>query len=290
MNYLKPSTVEEATELLGSSQGMILAGGTDACVYMAEGFCDPETLIDIGDIGSLRGIETRRGEDGDILWIGACTTISEIAAAESLPRGLRQGAHAIGSPQIRNLGTIGGNICNASPCGDTLAPLLSLEARFALRSANGTRTVEGAEFFTGPKQTVLQAGELLEGIHLPKDICAWTSAFRMIGNRNGQAISQVNAAVNLKLEDGVIQAMRAAVGSVAPVPLRLPQLEETLVGKTLQSIQRDDLSAPIMAEIRPIDDVRSTATYRQELAVTLIFDALMDCAHQDAPAREGANT
>jgi len=288
MNYLKPSTVEEATELLGSSQGMILAGGTDACVYMAEGFCDPETLIDIGAIDALRGIEARQDEGGDILWIGACTTISEISDSDILPQGLRQGAHAIGSPQIRNLGTIGGNICNASPCGDTLAPLLSLEALFVLRSASGARTVESADFFTGPKQTVLQEGELLECIHLPTAACAWTSAFRMIGNRNGQAISQVNAAVNLKLEDGVIQAMRAAVGSVAPIPLRLPQLEEALVGKTLQSIQLSDLRAPIMAEIRPIDDVRSTATYRQELAVTLIFDALMDCAQQDATAREGA--
>ncbi len=290
MNYLKPSTVEEATELLGSSQGMILAGGTDACVYMAEGFCDPETLIDIGAIDSLRGIETQPSDDGDVLWIGACTTISEIEASEALPRALRQGAHAIGSPQIRNLGTIGGNICNASPCGDTLAPLLSLEARFVLRSATGTRTVESADFFTGPKQTVLQAGELLECIDLPIDSCEWISAFRMIGNRNGQAISQVNAAVSTKLEGGVIQAMRAAVGSVAPVPLRLPQLEGALVGKTLQSVQWADLKAPIMAEIRPIDDVRSTATYRQELAVTLIFDALMDCARQDESARKGADT
>ena len=288
MRYLTPNSVEEAVDLLDSSQGMILAGGTDACVYMAEGLCDPETLIDIGAIDSLRGIEARQGDEGEVLWIGACTTISEIAASEALPRGLRQGAHSIGSPQIRNLGTIGGNICNASPCGDTLAPLLSLDAQFVLRSATGTRTVESAAFFTGPKQTVLQRGELLEGILLPSDSCEWTSAFRMIGNRNGQAISQVNAAVNLKLAQGEIQVLRAAVGSVAPVPLRLLQLD-ALVGKTLQSIRIADLSTPILAEIRPIDDVRSTATYRQELAVTLIFDALMDCAQQHAIAQEGAN-
>jgi len=165
MIYLRPDGVSEAADLLASSAGMILAGGTDACVAMAEGACNPETLVDIDGIESLRGIRVVKNDQGEeTIRIGACTTIAEIAASEALPTCLRQGARAIGSPQIRNLATIGGNVCNASPCGDTLAPLLALEACFVLRSTGGTRTVESGNFFTGPKQTVRESNEILEFI------------------------------------------------------------------------------------------------------------------------------
>jgi len=281
MRYLKPNTVGEAADLLESSQGMILAGGTDACVYMAEGICDPETLIDIGGIGSLRGIETSdRYEEGQAIRIGACTTIAEVAASEALPTCLRQGAQAVGSPQIRNLGTIGGNICNASPCGDTLAPLLTLDARFTLRSAGGTRTVESADFFTGPKQTVRKGNEILESIELPASVRSKASAFRMIGNRKGQAISQVNAAVSLTVADGAMSDVRVAVGSVAPIPLRLQALEGFLTGKRIEDITLEEIRELVLEGIRPIDDVRSTATYRQEVTISLVFDAMRECGEQ----------
>jgi len=288
MKYLKPSSVSEAAEALESSRGMILAGGTDACVYMAEGFCNPETLIDISGISSLQGIQLiSNGHDGNTIRIGACTTIAEVAASKDLPAGLRQGARAVGSPQIRNLGTIGGNICNASPCGDTLAPLLCLDARFVLRSSSKTRAIECNDFFTGPKKTVLNANELLEFIELPASVIKKASAFRMIGNRKGQAISQANASVSLAMVDGRMSDVRVAVGSVAPVPLRLEKLEEFLSGKRFEDISPTLIKAPILEGIRPIDDVRSTATYRQEVTVALVFDALAECATQDPEKREG---
>ncbi len=291
MNYLKPSSVCEAAEVLESSRGMILAGGTDACVYMAEGFCNPETLIDISGIASLQGIHVIGDDDqGATIRIGACTTIAEIAAAKDLPMGLRQGARAVGSPQIRNLGTIGGNVCNASPCGDTLAPLLSLDARFVLRSSGGTRTIACADFFTGPKKTVLELHELLEFIELPASVSGKASAFRMIGNRKGQAISQANAAVSLAIVDQTMSEVRIAVGSVAPVPLRLKKLEAFLNGKRFDDISPAMIVAPILEEIRPIDDVRCTANYRQEVTVALVFDALAECARQTSAPREGVGT
>ncbi len=277
MRYLKPSSVEEAADLLESSQGMILAGGTDLCVYMAEGVVDPEALIDIGDLDAMRGIQAAKSDHGDVIRIGACTTIAEIATSEALPTCLRQGAQAVGSPQIRNLGTIGGNVCNASPCGDTLAPLLTLDARFVLRSSGGTRTVESGDFFTGPKQTVLGPGEILEFIEIPAASCARASAFRMIGNRKGQAISQVNAAVSLTIADGRMSDIRVAVGSVAPIPLRLTKLEGVLDGQPIDDVSLAAIREPVLEGIRPIDDVRSTATYRQEVTVSLVFDAWAEC-------------
>lgn len=286
MRYLKPTSVDEAANLLDSSQGMILAGGTDACVVIAEGFCQPETLIDISAIDTLRGA---KDDEGTIL-IGACTTIAEIAASDLLPRCLRQGARAIGSPQIRNLGTLGGNICNASPCGDTLAPLLTLDARFVLRSPNGTRTIESGAFFTGPKQTVRKPNEILEFIELPASSRKKASAFRMIGNRNGQAISQANASVCLTIVEGIMSDLRIAVGSVAPVPLRLGMLETFLAGKRIDDISLAEIRGPVLEGIRPIDDVRSSASYRQEVTVALVFDALADCAGQYSRVGEGAST
>ena len=290
MRYLKPTSASEAAGFLDSSNGIILAGGTDACIYMAEGIWHPETLIDISEIDSMRGIQTTVDDrNEETTRIGACTILAEIAASDALPRCLRQGARAVGSPQIRNLGTIGGNICNASPCGDTLAPLLTLDARFVLRSSGGTRTIESGDFFTGPKQTVRTANEILESIELPTLSRDRLSAFRMIGNRNGQAISQVNASVSLTLVDGTMSDVRVAVGSVAPVPLRLGELERFLDGKSIREVSLAEIREPILEGIRPIDDVRSSASYRQEATVALLFDALADCADQYSVEHEGAD-
>jgi len=289
MKYLKPRSIGEAVDLLASSQGMVLAGGTDACVYMAEGICSPEALIDIGDLDALKGIEAVVVEAGEeTVRIGACTTLAEIAASELLPNCLRQGAHAVGSPQIRNLGTIGGNVCNASPCGDTLAPLLTLDARLVLRSTDGTRIVASSDFFTGPKQTVMESHEILEAIEFPAAFRGKASAFRMIGNRKGQAISQVNAAVCVTVDSGTIADVRVAVGSVAPIPLRLAKLEEFLPGRAIADVDPNEIREPVIEGIRPIDDVRSTATYRQEVTVSLVFDALRACAVQVAGEGAGA--
>lgn len=288
MDYVRPSSVEDAVRLLASSGSMILSGGTDLCVYLAEGLCSPNRLIDIGDLDALCGVETITDDEGsEMIRIGAATPIAEIAASPHLPSCLRQGANAIGSPQIRNLGTIGGNICNGSPCGDTLAPLLTLDARFVLRSTAGTRIVESERFFLGPKQTVRESAELLESVLLPVPRFETVSAFRMIGNRNGQAISQVNASVCARSLDGTLSDVRVAVGSVAPIPLRLKKLEEVLTGKRIEDVRFDDIRTPVLEGIRPIDDVRSSATYRQEVTVALVFDALMACGDPVSGVGEG---
>src|SRR5512136_661053 len=231
MEYHVAATVDEALGLLAGREGSRpVAGGTDLAVVLADNLVSAARLVDVARIPGLRGVRTTAGG----LAIGPATTIAEIAARTDLPACLTQGARAIGSPQIRNLATIGGNVCNASPCGDTLSPLVALEAAFVLRSRAGSRTVPAGQFFTGPKKTVLAPGELLVEIRIPAPRLAGRSAFRMIGKRNGQVISQVNAAVWLAVEGGVIRDARVAVGSVAPVPLRLKGAEALLAGKPLR--------------------------------------------------------
>ena len=275
MEYRAAATVEEAVALLGDREdSRPIAGGTDLAVLFADGLRAPALLVDVSGISAMQGI--RRTAEG--IAIGAATTVAEIASRSDLPACLSQGARAIGSPQIRNLATIGGNICNASPCGDTLAPLVALGAAFVLASRAGARTVPAEEFFVGPKKTVLRSGELLVKILIPASRLAGRSAFRMIGKRNGQAISQVNAAVWLAVEGGTIREARAAVGSVAPIPLRLRAVEAILAGKAVRRLDMPAVLASVDSEIAPISDVRASVEYRRLVAASLFRDALAEAA------------
>ena len=284
MLYRKPESIEEALSQAGSAAGeqiKYLAGGTDLVVQIAEGAVYPAMLIDISGIQALRGME--RTDEG--LRIRAMTTIAEILEAaggepgeSGLPECLVQGARSIGSPQIRRLATIGGNVCNASPCGDTLAPIIVLAGSLSLRSEKGSREVPAEEFFLGPKATVLQPGEILESILIPSSHLEGRCAFRMIGKRNAQVISQVNIAVWLKLagHGAAIADIRIAAGSVAPIPLRLRKAEELLRGSVpdeplLQAAQR-----AVQEEIRPISDVRTSEEYRRSVTAALFRDALAE--------------
>jgi len=282
VQYRTVKSIEEALSQAASAAGeqtKYLAGGTDLVVQIAEGAVYPAMLIDISGIQALRGME--RTAEG--LRIGAATTIAEIleaaggeAGESGVPECLVQGARSIGSPQIRRLATIGGNVCNASPCGDTLAPIIVLAGTLSLRSGKGRREVPAEEFFLGPKATVLQPGEILEYILIPSSHLEGRSAFRMIGKRNAQVISQVNIAVWLKQAEpgAAIEDIRIAAGSVAPIPLRLRKAEELLRGSVpgeplLQTAQR-----AVQEEIRPISDVRTSEEYRRSVTAALFRDAL----------------
>jgi len=282
MEYHVAGSVEEALETFQRHAGprrsaMYVAGGTDLAVQIAEHLVRPQGLIDLARVPALGGIER-----GGALRIGAACTVAALAGAQGLPRCLVQGARAIGSPQIRALATIGGNICNASPCGDTLAPLVALGARFELVSSTGEREVEAERFFTGPKLTVRDSGEILRQITVPEEFLAGSSAFRMIGKRNGQAISQVNLAVWLRLSEssGRIEEIRVAAGSVAPVPLRLEATEGLLRGQAAEQELLDQAQAAAAREVRPITDVRTTETYRRRVISALFREALEEALDQ----------
>jgi carbon-monoxide dehydrogenase medium subunit len=318
VQYLKAENLAQALAQAAAAAGermKFLAGGTDLCVQIAEGALDPTLLIDISAAEELRRIE--HGAEG--LRIGAALPIAELLEAAraaaagkrtgsaGIPRCLLQGAAAIGSPQIRQLGTIGGNVCNASPCGDTLAPLIVLAAGFTLSSARGRRVVPAEEFFLGPKATVLEPGEILESILIPASHLSGRSAFRMIGKRNGQAISQVNVAVWLKLEQSggsasgggsaaggapgaaagtpaagnSIEDIRIAAGSVAPIPLRLGRAEERLRGSVPDEAALQAAAKAVQEEIRPISDVRTSQAYRRGVAASLFMDVMAEVLERE---------
>jgi xanthine dehydrogenase FAD-binding subunit len=284
MEYLFAESIKHAVHLVTEAlergiNAKYIAGGTDLAVQIADGVVEPHLLVDISNVRKLSGIDRVDGE----IWIGAATSIAEIASSDKVPRCLVQGACGIGSPQIRNLGTVGGNICNASPCGDTLAPLLALDAELVLRSRDSDRSVPAINFFTGPKETVLKRGELLVQIVIKESFFEGISTFRMIGKRNGQAVSQVNTAVWLKQEpgSGEIVDIRIAFGSVAPVPLRLEKVEELFRGRVIDGTLMEEAKLLADREIRPISDVRASEEYRYIVAKSLLSDCIHEIVNDD---------
>jgi carbon-monoxide dehydrogenase medium subunit len=267
MEYFVPRLLGEALrcardEAAGGRRARFVAGGTDLAVQLAEGACAADILVDLSALPELQGI--RIDEEG--LRIGAAVTIEELAARTDLPACLVEGARAIGSPQIRSLGTIGGNVCNASPCGDTLAPVIVLGGRFGLVSPEGRREVPAEAFFTGPKATVLREGEILSEV--------------LFG-------AQVNVAVWLECDprSGAIRSLRAAAGSVAPTPIRLARAEALLLGRVAGEELERAAAEAAAEEIRPISDVRASAGYRRAVTAALLREALAEALAAARPGR-----
>jgi CO/xanthine dehydrogenase FAD-binding subunit len=244
---------------------MVLAGGTD--LYPARvGRPIEEDVLDVGGIAELRGID----EDDRGWRLGAATTWSELveAALPPLFDGLKQAAREIGGRQIQNAGTIGGNLCNASPAADGTPCLLALGAEVEIAGAAPRRLPVG-DFVTGPRRTALAPGELVTAIRVPRPSGATRSAFLKLGARRYLVISIAMAAATLEVADGRVVAARVAVGACSPVARRLPALEAALVGAPC-----DELAARVeaahLAPLSPIDDVRGSAAYRRDVVATLL--------------------
>ncbi|MBN2050266.1 MAG: xanthine dehydrogenase family protein subunit M [Spirochaetales bacterium] len=273
MYYCIPRTVNEALQTVAEHPaGAFIAGGTDLMILISEGLKKPDGLIDLSRIEDLRAIR----KDEKFLILGSAVTMRQLARHEDIPLCLRMGASQVGSPQIRSVATLGGNICNASPCGDTLPGLLVLDAEFLLKSLKEERRVKAKDFFLSPKKTALRTGEILVEVRFPLIKLTGSSGFAKIGQRRGQVISQVNAAVwcTLEKESGVLSDLRIAAGSVAPVPLELTALEEKLLGKVLDDETIEGVRQVAGELIAPITDVRATEEYRRAVMGSLIVDAL----------------
>jgi CO/xanthine dehydrogenase FAD-binding subunit len=272
--YLRPHRLEEA---LGALQRpfTVLAGGTD--FYPARvGRSIDEDVLDISAIAELRGIV--RGPAG---WrLGATTTWGELIAADLPPLfdGLKQAARDVGGRQIQNAGTIAGNLCNASPAADGVPPLLALDAEVEIASRAGVRRVPLATFITGNRRTVLMPGELLVAIHVPQHAHAARSAFLKFGARRYLVISIVMAAATLEIAAGRIAGARVAVGACSAVAQRLPALEAALAGAVLDASLGDRVEAAHLAPLAPIDDVRGSAGYRRDAALTVLRRLLQGLA------------
>jgi len=260
---LQPRSLSDAVKMLRDEGPLVpLAGCTDLYVALNFGTLRPMRFLNLWNLDALRGIETR----GTTLRIGALTTYTEIITSAAIRRRLPMlaaAAREVGGVQIQNRGTIGGNVANASPAGDTLPVLLAADAMVVLRSTTGTRRVPMTGFYTGYRQSVARPDELIVGFEIPA--LRGRQWFRKVGTRAAQAIAKIVVA-------GVWDTARAdarprlAMGSVAPTPLRLSQTERALgSGASLAEAQEI-----LQREIAPIDDLRSTEEYRRQVAANLL--------------------
>jgi CO/xanthine dehydrogenase FAD-binding subunit len=263
-----PASLAEAYRFLadGDPAWRPVAGGTDLLVQVTGDLGPPpERVLDIWRLDELRGITL----DGDELVIGSLTTYTELrqsALVNELLPALAGASATIGAAQIQNRGTIGGNLGNASPAGDTLPIWLATDARIVLGSASGERQVGADAFFTGYRETARRHDELVLRVRVPL-LPRRHVRFRKVGTRRAQAISKVVLAVSwLTADDGAWQATRVALGSVAATPIRAGQTEAALDGRHPIRATADSAVAALEGEIHPIDDVRSTADYRRVVA------------------------
>lgn len=272
-----PRTLEDAFAILGSAPHRPIAGGTDLMVQITGELAPPpERVVDIWRIEELRGIALESGT----LTLGAVTTFSEIRRSalcrEHVPA-LVDAAATIGAAQIQNRATIGGNIANASPAGDSLPVFLATDAEFVLGSSRGERVVPAREFWVGYRQTALEPDELLVRVRIPL-VGGREVRFRKIGTRRAQAISKVVMALAWR-EHGRASGwsdVRLALGSVAPTPIRATATESLLEGARPTPSTADRGAEALAAELQPIDDVRSTADYRRTVAARVLHRLVRD--------------
>jgi CO/xanthine dehydrogenase FAD-binding subunit len=257
----------------------ILAGGTD--VFPAAGERPLSgRIVDISGVSGLRGV-TRAGDE---IRIGALTTWTDIVRADLPPAfdALRAAAREIGAVQIQNRGTIGGNLCNASPAADGAPPLLILEAEVELASARGVRRLPLAQFITGSRRTLLAPDELMTAVVAPSRPSTARSAFIKLGARRYLVISIVMVAVLLDLAEGRVRDARIAVGACSAVAQRLAEVEARLVGARADASLGGLLQAEDLAVLTPIDDVRASADYRRYAALALVRRAIDACLSGEA--------
>lgn len=279
--YFRPKTVAEAIQVLAEygREARVLAGGTDVVVLMRARVMTPKYMVDITDLSELKYVA--RADDGS-LRIGALATLR---AVENSPLvrlgypGLYEAIRQMGSPQVRSLGTVAGNICRASPAADSAGPLLVLDARVQVQGPSGSRTLALEEFFTGPAKTSLGEAELVTEIQVPKlpDNCG-TAFLRL--TRSNSDLAKLSASAAMVVQKGICADVKIALGAVAPVPLRAHQAEAALKGKPLNEETIGAAAEIAAGEAKPITDQRSTREYRKEVLAVVVQRVLRTCAER----------
>lgn len=268
---LAPQTLGEALDLLDrhGPEAKILAGGTDLLVQMKQEKVSPAHLVNIMKIAELGHVT----ENGGVR-IGAATKLSQVRTYCSRTekyKALFEAISVLGKPQVWNMGTIGGNLCNASPAADTAPPLLVFNGRVTLKSKNGERTLGLEDFFEGVNRTAIATNELMMEIVLDPVAGSSGSAFVKMA-RVGADISKITCAVAVHREGNMCSTCRIALGAVAPVPMRAKGAEAILTGQEIGESLVESAGRKVSEEIKPIDDVRSTAVYRRTVASILFQD------------------
>ena len=274
-DYIRVNTIKEALKALQTSSKPthVLAGGTDLLLKLNGAEGDHPTLIDISNVGELNGIQ--KIENG--LRIGATTKLKDIVQSDLLKKYvpiIPQSAVKVGSVQIRNLATIGGNICNASPSADTATPLIVMDSIVELISLKGSRLIPLAKFFVGPGKTVLGEDEILTAIHIPKQPPGANSIYLKHTTRGAMDLAIVGVAVQIALIDGC-HDVRIGLGAVAPTPMRSRKAEIFLSQVSKIGDKEINEAAHIAEqESKPISDIRASAKYRRDMVRVLTERAL----------------
>jgi CO/xanthine dehydrogenase FAD-binding subunit len=270
---ISPASLREALTALQNEprKWKPFAGGTDVMVLLEAGKLAHKNYLNIWNLSELRGIEVT----GSHVTLGALTTYTEIQDHETLQTEfpmLCQAASETGGLAIQNRGTLGGNIVNASPAADSPPALLAYDAELEFVSATGTRTVPYRTFHTGYKQMDIRPEELLRAIRLPRSAQGWSHYYRKVGTRKAQAISKICFAGAARMDGDQIADIRIALGSVAPIPIRCEQTESALRQRTVNPATLTAAKSALKAEIAPIDDLRSTRSYRLRVSLNLLED------------------
>lgn len=264
--FYEPTTLAEASRLFAEEHAQLLAGGTDIIIGMKAYTETPESVISLQKIPGLDGITT----DGDSINIGAMTKVREVELSGDIQQhhtALAEGASEIGSIQIRNLATIGGNIAHASPAADTVAGLLVADAQVDIASADGERSVPIDELFTGPGQTVLTPGEIITRFRLPKP--ASGSHYIKHKIREVMDLAFIGVATAVNLDNGTITDARIGLAAVAPTPIRATAAENLLRGNAPTPELLEQAGEAAAAGCSPISDLRCSAEHRREMVDVL---------------------
>ena len=272
--YLRPDNLDDALTALDAAPRMIVAGGTD--YYPARvGKPLDDDVLDVTALAGLRNIS----EQDDCWRLGALVTWTDLIRADLPPLfdGLKLAAREVGGAQVQNAGTLAGNVCNASPAADGTPVMLALDAEIELAAVAGARNMPLDEFVLGNRKTGLRANELVTGIRIPKPAGASNSTFVKLGARKYLVISIVMVGATLEAnDDGTVSRARIAVGACSEVAQRLESLETSLVAQTVSPELGNMVAAEHLTSLAPIGDLRGSADYRMDAALTLVRRALND--------------
>lgn len=280
--FYQPATLQEASALLREKGpgGRFLAGGTDLVIAMKEKGLLPNYIVDLKRLPALSGI--RQNPDGSIS-LGALTTMYEIETSPLIKKKfhfLAQSAAEVGSIQIRNRATIGGNMCNATPSADTAPALIALGASAKISGGAGERSISLEEFFKAPGQTVLSADEILTEIIIPRTPAGLVGEYIKFSPREMMDLAYVGVAVAYDFEPQkrTCAGVRIVLGAVAPTPIRAKRAETTVEGQALSESLAEKAGNIAAEEAKPISDVRSTADYRRAMVAAMTKRALLNAA------------
>ncbi len=274
--YHSPESLDEALTLLAELENASpVIGGTDLMIVMRNGASTPSHVVDLNEIPELNYVKEEKG----IIMIGATTTHTQVANSPLVTKvhSLVDSVSRIGSPQIRNRGTITGNICNASPAADSAPPLLVHMAEVEIQSVDGKRVLPIADLFAGPKINSLEIGELLTEIRIPVPPTDSASSFKRIGRRKAFTLSVVSAAAYIQMDGETCTDAKVAFGSVAITPIRVLEAERLLTGSKLDQETVKAASEVVYEAVKPITDIRGTAEYRKDMCPVLMRRAIDQC-------------